>query len=141
MLGAIIIEPNELPRRKQRGILKSIERPKGRGIKPRVIKDAPGDLIQVCLNRTEIKAVLLELLLSTRDWSFVVIRIYTGFAGLIFSYALYQSCIVPRLNSIIGPDYLINSKIYVGISPEHHRWAWQRSPGLRSSRSDATNIL
>jgi len=27
---------NELPRRKQRGIVKSIERPKGRGIKPRL---------------------------------------------------------------------------------------------------------
>jgi hypothetical protein len=27
---------NELPRRKQRGIFKSIERPKGRGIKPKL---------------------------------------------------------------------------------------------------------
>ena len=33
-LDAFIEEANELPRRKQRGIFKSIERPKGRGIKP-----------------------------------------------------------------------------------------------------------
>ena len=38
---ASFAQENELPRRKQRGILKSIERPKGRGIKPREIKPAP----------------------------------------------------------------------------------------------------
>ena len=43
-LIAISDVSNELPRRKQRGIIKSIERPKGRGIQP---LSASGGLVRL----------------------------------------------------------------------------------------------
>jgi len=42
------------------------------------------------------------LLLAQRYWAFKMVAIFTGLGGLMFSYLLYQSVLVPRFISIWG---------------------------------------